>query len=188
MRDHSNILSLGAWCLLAAAASTCAGAQVPAHPDESASCRRFAQAFYDWYLPVSEAPLKEPASNLALRKKPDVFAADLLRALKADSDAQARVKDDLVGLDFDPFLGSQDPDHRYQARRVTWQDNRCSVEIWSASAEAARSGKPDVVAQLKQEHGRWQFFNFRYPEQNADLVTVLAQLREEREKTAVKRK
>src|SRR5579872_3330643 len=103
MRDHSNIISLGAWCICIAAACGCAGAQVAAPPDESASCRRFVQAFYDWYLPVSQKQLKEPASNLAWRQKPAMFAPDLVRALKADADAQARAKGDIVGLDFDPF-------------------------------------------------------------------------------------
>ena len=43
----------------------------------------------------------------------------LLQALRVDSEASAHAKDDIVGLDFDPFIGSQDPANRYEARNAT---------------------------------------------------------------------
>ncbi len=122
------------------------------------------------------------AWDLALQRKTEAFDKGLLRALKVDSEAAARVKDDIADLDFDPFVGSQDPAGRYEARRATLRDNKCSVEIWSAAPRGAKTGKPDAVAELALASGHWQFVNFRYPDVNDDLVHVLAKLSEERRK------
>jgi hypothetical protein len=122
------------------------------------------------------------AWDLAVQRKAEAFDPGLLRALKVDSEAAARVKDDIASLDFDPFVGGQDPASRYEARRVTLRDNKCSVEVWPAAPRGAKSGKPDAVADLALDHGHWQFVNFRYPDVNDDLVNVLARLSEERRK------
>jgi hypothetical protein len=176
MNNRARIVHFWISCALLATASRCAVAQVSTHPDESSSCRRFTQAFYDWYVPLTQK------WEIALQRKADMFNPDLLRALKIDSQAQARAKGELVGIDFDPFVGSQDPAGHYEARRVTWKGDRCSVEVWGASPTdtASKSGKPDVVAELAQEKGHWQFLNFHYPDLKTDLLSVLAQLRKER--------
>jgi len=159
-------------------------AQVASEPQDSSPCRRFVQQFYDWYVPLIQKARNGPTSDVALQRKPEAFNPGLLRALKLDSEASARAKGDIVGLDFDPFVGGQDPADRYELRRVTSRDNKCSVEVWRASPTdtAEKSGRPDVVADLALDRGHWQFLNFRYPDVNADLVSVLAQLREERRK------
>jgi hypothetical protein len=111
-----------------------------------------------------------------------VLYANLFKALKADSDAQAQAKGELVGIDFDPFVGSQDPADHYEAREAKWSSGRCSVEMWRASPTdtAEKTGKPDVIAELAQEEGRWRFINFRYPLLGGDLLGALAELREDR--------
>lgn len=152
-------------------------------PQDRSSCRRFVQQFYDWYVPLAQATMNGPASDSALQHKAEVFNPDLLRALKVDSEASAHAKGEIVGIDFDPFVGSQDPADHYEARRVTWRENKCSVEVWGASpTDTAKSRKPDVFADVVIDRGHWQFLNFRYPGLNADLVSVLARLREERRK------
>jgi hypothetical protein len=75
-------------------------AQVSVRQSESSSCRKFAQEFYDWYRPVTKERALRPAWYLAMQRKPEAFNQDLLRALKIDSDASARAKGELVGLDF----------------------------------------------------------------------------------------
>jgi len=159
-------------------------AQAPVRQPASSSCRNFAQEFYDWYLPFTKKRAQQAAWYLALQRKPEAFNPDLLKALKIDSEASARAKGELVGLDFDPFAGSQDPADRYEARGVAWQGERCSVEIWRASPTdaAAKSGKPDAVAEVVLVRGHWEFQNFRYPETGSNLVSVLAELRAERRK------
>jgi hypothetical protein len=115
-----------------------------------------------------------------------MFSAKLFRALKADREAQAN-SGEIVGLDFDPFIGSQDPGDpgdRYEVRRVSRQGNRCSAEVWFSSRANKReiSGSPEVVAELALENGKWRFVNFGYPSLNADLLSVLQALREDRRK------
>lgn len=168
-------------CAILLISTSCENTQVRTGADESASCRQFAQSFYDWYAPLTQPETKEPASDAVLRRKPDVLSQVLFKALKADSDAQAQAQE-IVGIDFDPFVGGQDPAGHYEARRVQWNGNRCSVEVWrgSATEAAEKTGKPDVIAELAQENGRCRFLNFRYPDAGPDLLTMLANLREER--------
>ncbi len=184
MREFERIVHLGGCFAAGLILLAHAMAQVASEPQESASCRRFVQQYYDWYVPLIQKMRDERTSDVALRRKAEVFNPDLLRALKADSEAAARAKGEIDGLDFDPFAGDQDPADHYEARRVTCRDNKCSVEVWRASPTdtAAKPGKPDVVAELALDRGHWQFVNFRYPQVNADLVSVLARLREERRK------
>jgi hypothetical protein len=127
-----------------------------------------------------------PASDIALRRKAIVFSPQLLRALRIDSEAQARAKGELVGLDFDPFLGSQDPADHYEARQATVKNGKCSVGVWRASRTdmAEKMDRPEAVAELKQQNGGWQFVNFTYSAGGPDLLHQLANLRQERRKYA----
>ncbi|HET6936477.1 MAG TPA: hypothetical protein VFI72_16665, partial [Candidatus Angelobacter sp.] len=101
--------------------------------DKSLSCKAFVQGFYHWYVPLAHREnLKGPASDLALKHKASAFSARLHQALNADSEAQARSKE-LVGLDFDPFLNSQDPDPRYEVRAVKQAGEHCSAEVFGVS-------------------------------------------------------
>jgi hypothetical protein len=155
-------------------------AQAPVRRAESSACRKFVQEFYDWYSPLARKSTREPAWNLALQRKPEAFGADLLKALKIDSEAAAHAKGDIVGLDFDPFVGGQDPADHYQARGVSWQGETCLIEVWSAAE--AKSKKPDAIAEVVLAGGHWEFQNFRYPESNSNLLSVLATLRAARQK------
>jgi hypothetical protein len=159
-------------CLLAGVGSLFARAQKSAQGQED-SCRRFAQEFYDWYAPITQKEMVTPAWDTALQVKRDAFSPQLFRALKADSEAQARAKGELVGLDFDPFVNSQDPADHYAARQIAVKTNSCSVEVWRASPSdtAEKSTKPAVVAKLAMSKGHWVFVNFQYPE--TDLLTLL---------------
>src|SRR5690348_1526632 len=159
------------------------GAQSAPQSPQSLSCQRFAQHFYDWYVPFTQKDLPTPAFDVALQHEPTAFSPSLVRALSIDSRAQAPASD-IVGLDFDPFLGTQDPADHYEARHATQEDGTCSVEIWRASPTdtAPKMDKPEAVAQLKQQNHRWQFVNFRYAVGGPDLVHLLANLREGRRK------
>jgi hypothetical protein len=112
-------------------------AQVAPQSQESLSCQRFAQQFYDWYVPFTQKQLSGPASDVALQRKPTVFSLNLLHALRTDSEAQTRAKGELVGLDFDPFLGSQDPADRYEARHATVNGGTCSIGVWRVGQKLA---------------------------------------------------
>jgi hypothetical protein len=175
MKSQQSLFRLLIPCAILVIATGCANTHIDATSDETESCRRFVQAFYDWYVPLTKAQTNGTPWGLAVGSKPDLFHPDLIRALKADADKKVQAKGELVGLDFDPFEASQDPADHYEARKVTLQGNKCLVEIWGSPADTANTGKPDAVAELLRENGHWQFLNFRYPVSNTDLLSVLAQ-------------
>jgi Protein of unknown function (DUF3828) len=148
------------------------------------SCRQFTQSFYDWYVPFTQKDASGPAWCIALERKASAFSRRLLQALKQDCDAQVRAKGELVGLDYDPFLSTQDPADHYEARKTVWANGKCSVEVWRASPTdtAAKSDKPAVVAELNQNNQRWCFSDFVDPDLNTDLLNELQQLKKARMK------
>ena len=144
---------------------------------EAQAASAFVQKFYDWYTPIALKP--GDALAVALRERPADFEPVLYRALKDDEAAQRKSKD-LVGLDFDPILNSQDPGKHYQVGRVEKQGQDYLVEVRDTELTKPQSAA-DVVAQLEQKDGHWIFVNFRYQE-NGDLISILKQLVEDRRK------
>jgi hypothetical protein len=155
--------------------------------ENSESVREFVQRFYSWYVPKAVQEHYGPASDLALKYRSHAFSSELLRALKEDSEAQARVKGVIVGLDFDPFLNTQDPCEGYELGNVTRKGNDYWVEVYSVCS-GKQSEHPDVVCVVGRKNGNWVFVNFLYKNMmkeypnSADLLAVLKLLREERQK------
>jgi hypothetical protein len=108
------------------------------------------------------------------------LASELLRALEADSAAEANATEGVVGLDFDPFLNTQDPDDHYVVRTTTRRGKRYFVDVYSVRS-GKRSEKPDVIAELTRVRGSWVFVNFHYPNIPTDLLRVLRALRQSRQ-------
>lgn len=147
---------------------------------EVASVRRFAQTFYDWYTPKA---LQEnvDAEHLALTQKGPLFSPELRRALMDDWQAQhAKGVVDIVGIDWDPFLGGQDPADRYWVEKISQKGRTWRVSVWSAYGK--QSHKPDVIAIVEKSKvtQRWQFTNFEYGD-SFDLLKSLRQLKKDRE-------
>src|SRR6266851_10290261 len=145
---------------------------------QQAAASQFVQRFYDWYTPLALKESKTPSSDQALSKRSAAFDPPLLRALKIDADAQRRTPDDIVGLDFDPFLNSQDPDHKYMVGDVTESGGAYLVNVYGVR-KGKREAKPSVVAELKPAKDSFVFTNFRYGA-DGDLVAILKQLADER--------
>jgi hypothetical protein len=145
------------------------------------SAHDFVQEFYNWYVPVALRHNAVSAWDIALKDRSSVFSPELLRALKEDSVARAKAVGDIVGLDFDPFLSSQDPGQRYEVGRITQKGEVWQVEITPVRG-GKRIGKPCVVVELSHRDGRWQFVNLHYDD--GDLLTTLRLLKEDREKSA----
>jgi hypothetical protein len=149
------------------------------------SVRSFVDEFYRWYVPKTLKPQSGPAWNLILKYRSTSLSPDLLQALKEDSDAQAKASGVIVGLDFDPFLNTQDPCEHYEVGEIVQKE-----QIYQASVLGVCSGKknekPDVIAQVEKRNGRWIFVNFAYPNlekeypNSANLLETLKALREER--------
>ena len=172
MRYLNIVAGLFAVCVLAA--PNCAGAE-----GEAASAQSFVQGFYDWYVKQSQQDNNLSGVELALRDKPGLFSAALTHALREDLAASAKSPDEVVGLDFDPFLNAQDVCAPYKTGKVTKQGDTYDVEV-SGSCPDSGSHQPDVIAEVKPRNGRWMFVDFIYPG-NGDLLKVLKSLKEERE-------
>lgn len=139
------------------------------------SVRAAVQRFYDWYVPVASR-VEGPAWMEALSRKQFAFAPQLVAALRADSVAQAKSDgDDEDGLDGDPFLNAQDPCRRYVARGVHHRGAAYLVDVLG-SGGCARHTVPDVVVEVVPEGGKLVFTNFRYPDDDSDLLTELKDL------------
>lgn len=144
------------------------------------SLRGFVQGFYDWYVPKALGENVGPAWNLVLRSRSSDLSPQLAQALREDSAAQAKAKGEIVGLDFDPFLNSQDPGEHYEVGTITPNGGGYRVAIhgvWSGK----KHEKADLVAVVAQKNGHWTFVNFDYPE-GRDLLVVLKSLRESRQR------
>ncbi len=154
-----------------------------AQAQESTSCRQFAQGFYSWYVSIIHEQLNGPAFDVVLRERSYVLSPGLLRALKTDSEAQRHAQGEIVGIDFDPFVGGQDPADRYDLRNVTIKGGKCFIEVWRASPndKSAKSIDPDAIVQLSNKTGHWSIEDIQYPEVKADLMEVLATLEKERQ-------
>jgi len=160
------VCSLGAW------------AQQPAAQPTDQSCRSFVQGFYNWYLPhARQAATTYPT---ALKTKAQLFSPTLLQALKQDYAASQANPNEVVGLDFDPFLNSQDPSTSFSVTKAKVQGTKCTTEVHGITDGV---NNEEVHPELSFVNGNWQFTNFRY-EQGSDLLSMLKSLKAERQKAA----
>jgi hypothetical protein len=154
-------------------------AQPPTTHDLERSCRAFVQRFYEWYVPYAVNESTACAWCRVLRYRPADVSPKLRRALRTDSEAQAEAAGGIVGLDFDPFLNTQDPNKRYVIGRVAERNGRCWAPVYGASP-GRKSAKPDVTAELVLKGRRWLFANFHYGKskntEDEDLIDLLTHL------------
>lgn len=163
------------WLVVALLTLGCRGADMSARSadaQDAVAARQFAQAFYDWYVPLGD---RLPASQLdsVVARGAQWFTPSLRQAVQRDVEAQRHATEivSVVG-DFDPFLNSQDPCPRYEAGEVVHRGAGWQVAI---SARCA-GGAPTVVvlADVERDSGTWHFANFRIPDQpDYDLASQL---------------
>jgi acetyl esterase/lipase len=147
---------------------------VSERPEESAL--RFVRDFYAWYRPAAE---KAGAEEEALRNRAELFTPGLLTALKEDLAASKKNGSEIVGLDFDPFLNSQDPCPRYDVGGARIEGGRALVDV-KGDCVGEKTG-PDVTAELAPGPKGWVFSDFRYPYEKSGLLKVLDELRRSRD-------
>jgi hypothetical protein len=142
--------------------------------------RGFVQEFYDWYVQIDDRGRSDSASDLALKRRPSAFDTLLASRLKEDSRAKAKAKGEIVGLEFDPFLNSQDPCDRYEVVTVRSKAQSYLVDVRGVGG-CGKHDEADLVAEVVFKNGKWLFTNFHYPGPPAfDLLTALKQLRDDR--------
>lgn len=160
-------------------------AQGTASPEGPDSVRSFVSGFYQWYVPKTLKPHTGPAWNSVLRYRSRMLGTGLFQALKEDSDAQAKASGEIVGLDFDPFLNTQDPCEHYEVGEVIQKEQIYRAQIFGVCS-GKKNEKPDVIAQVERQSGHWIFVNFDYPNlqkeypDSANLLAILKALQEER--------
>ena len=149
------------------------------------SCQRFVQAFYDWYL-SKEAVLGNsatPSMDAVLKRKANVLSPELYRRLKKDRAAQENCPGYICGLDFDPFLYSQDPSAHFKALSVTHKGSGYWVEVYGIESGKRRE---HVIPELIQQNGHWIFVNFHYGKNkwtdDSNLLRILKDLQGGRQK------
>ena len=138
----------------------------------------FVQGFYNWYLSLEFKEKKVSSCVLALREKGPFFSAQLKKALLEDDAAAAKNPDEIVGLDFDPFLNSQETEKSYKVGDIARKGKTFWVNVHAVHSGSAKK-KPEVIAEVAQVNGRWVFVNFHSPT-GPDLLQTLKQLAKER--------
>jgi hypothetical protein len=127
---------------------------------QAQSCQAFVQKFYDWYWNQFADKADDPKFDQkklhsyydTLRLNPPVLSQDLIRLIEKDIAASKAEGGDIVNLDFDPFLNSQDPQGRYLVNRATVTGGTCEASI----------ERGHEIAELKGTGSTWLFVNFRY--------------------------
>lgn len=136
--------------LICAATIDSAQSRAAASPEQQEIS--FVQGFYDWYL------LKQDLDG-AIRRRPELFDAPLLRALRNDARARAKAIGEIDGLDWDPFVtGNDDPPRHFTAMRAAGS----LVTVVGFDKSVA---KPVVTltAEVRCNPDGCVFVNFHYP-------------------------
>lgn len=108
-------------------------AQDAGQQKQEQSCKDFVQGFYNWYLGQSAVNAKSqtagPAWDDVVRLRPQALTPELLTLLKADLAASEANHDDIVGLDWDPFLATQDPSTNFMVASAVVNNGRCNAVV-----------------------------------------------------------
>ena len=120
----------------------------PASDPDLESATAFVRAFYRWYIPSANG---KAGWQDAIRDSTALFAPGLLRALRADADAQAHAKssDGIVGLDWDPFVGAQDYCDTADAYEVGGARRRAQEVLVDVRGKCWQHALPVVVEEAE---------------------------------------
>ncbi|MGO9434537.1 MAG: hypothetical protein ACLP00_09590 [Terracidiphilus sp.] len=144
------------------------------------------QQFYTWYLGRTAVNDKSrsagPSWDDVPRLRPQVLSPELLGLLKDDLAASRSNSEEIVGLDWDPFLATQDPSPKFEVENVSLKAGHCFAVV-----NGIEHGKrqESVSPELVQSGETWIFVNFHYKgqsPQDENLIGTLKHLRDERKK------
>jgi hypothetical protein len=101
-----------------------------------------------------------------------VLTPELVLGLRADSTAEEEAQPgSVVGINFDPFLASQDPCGRYEVGDVRAKQSNYEVNLHAVCSSQFKM--PDVLLEVRRHGQSWQFVNFFYD--SLDLRELLCQ-------------
>jgi hypothetical protein len=135
------------------------------------SPREFVEQFYAWYAPRTEASDTAQGWNKALKLMYWDLSPQLAKLLEEDSAAQAKCKE-LIGLDFDPILNTQDPAEQYEVGIIDKRGSHYFAKIHRVDS-GRRKEASDVIAEFVRQGGRLFFLNFYDPKGETGLVSIL---------------
>jgi hypothetical protein len=145
----------------------------------------FVQEFYDWYTPIAAS--EKYRLTVSLSAKRLSFAPELWKMLVADDTAQSKA-DEIVGLDFDPILNTQDPSSRFIVKGAKVENGRCNADVVGINQGAEDE---HVMPELVLTNGHWVFVNFHYQSwvagklrKSGDLMQALKDWASERARLA----
>lgn len=168
-----SIISAPALLVLSAGAQTLRAEDSP---------RKFVQDFYAWYVPLTAHTHNAAASDVAMKKRSSAFSVELVKALKEDTLAQSKSPGELVGLDWDPFLNSQEQVDRCVIGNITTKNGSYRVDVYDI-LDGKKEKKPNIIAEVRQENGHWIFVNF-WNADGGNLLNDLRQLSKSRKQTS----
>ncbi len=164
------------------------------------ACESFVQDFYDWYIPEMTNNVPAPVNERVLKVKARSFSAELVRMLKRDLEESKKVPDEIVGLDFDPFVNSQETPNHFVTGKATVHPssggNKYQVEVYDTTELAKgkdfsskKKVAPAVTPELMYKNGQWYFTNFLYGKTkiagNESLLSILKIQQENRNKAGI---
>ena len=140
----------------------------------------FTRDYYQWYTSHDY--------NLAyaVQHRPEVFGRELLAALRADFAASAKSPGEVVGLDWEPFSGSQDPCGPYQPTRTARRGDTILVAMRGMCTDAEPRPVPDAVPELVYGRRGWQFIDIRHGADGGTLRQDLATIKAARDSSRAK--
>ncbi|QQR56370.1 MAG: DUF3828 domain-containing protein [Candidatus Melainabacteria bacterium] len=177
-----STLVLSGFLFISNCTSAFAGSATTATTNDA---KTFVQTFYDWYAATQQNFKKTMELETVMKKKVADFTPELNKRLNEDIAAQKKSPDELIGLDFDPFLSTNsEPYTKYLATKVTQKGDAFLVEVHGV-AKGKTLNKATVTPEVKQIKGKWQFANFHYGKsefpENENLLSVLKVLKKGRE-------
>lgn len=158
----------------AAIRSQLAVAEGPSARDAEAWVEEFLVRYLGQFDEETEHP--EGWNPLTLLRED--LSPDLMTALQADRDASIANDEEIVGLDFDPFINAQDVCERYVAGRAIDRDTTMDVAVYD-TCDWGHPLVPDAIYVLQRRGARWVLVDIRYGG-GQSLLEVLAYYAEQR--------
>jgi hypothetical protein len=145
---------------------------------EERDAMRWAERLLARFLGDDDPGSEKPEGWSPLQEIERDLTPELAAALKAEYAAAESSDEEMIGLDFDPFVNAQDICPPYQARGAVPVDGKLDVAIQSACGWG-HPFVPEAIYVLERRDDRWVLANIRYPG-GSTLLEILAYYAQQR--------